>query len=83
MLAEVEIVGYLVESRGEAWGWRSGRPSAQPRWLTRAVEDPGEEAEQWERLRRRLARLPARRGATATQLIQAYEEATGTCLGCD
>jgi hypothetical protein len=40
-------------------------------------------AEQWECVRRRLRRAPAKRRPTRRDLYQAYEEATGTPLGCD
>jgi hypothetical protein len=53
------------------------------------ADDSGPEADgtpdgqQWEWLQRRLApRLPAHR-LCLTELCRAYEEATGTLIGCD
>jgi hypothetical protein len=51
--------------------------------LTQAVEEAGGPAEQWQVLHRRLNRPAAKPGATITQLYLAYEEATGTMIGCD
>lgn len=51
--------------------------------LVRAEEDVGGPDEQWQWLRRRLHRQPPQRRALVTQMIQAYEEATGTTIGCD
>jgi hypothetical protein len=39
--------------------------------------------EQWQVLRRRLRRPPPKPGTTIRELYQAYEEVTGTSLGCD
>ncbi len=49
----------------------------------RAEEDAGGPDEQWNWLHRRLHRQPPQRRALATQLVQAYEVATGTMIGCD
>jgi hypothetical protein len=52
--------------------------------LAEAVEDADRESiEQWQQLRRRLRRPPGPRRTTIRELYQAYEEATGTVLGCD
>jgi hypothetical protein len=79
MFAEVELAGCLAEAQLKVCDCRLARPSAGRRPAAVAAE----EAEQWERLRRRLARPPARRGPNLAKLYQTYEEATGTCLGCD
>jgi hypothetical protein len=51
--------------------------------MRRAADGADERPEQWERLRKRLApRAPGPRHLV-TELRQEYEEATGTCLGCD
>jgi hypothetical protein len=39
--------------------------------------------EQWERLRRALPCTAARTNFRVATIIAAYEEATGTCIGCD
>ena len=46
-------------------------------------EDAGRSDEQWNWLHRRLRRQAPRRRALVTQLVQAYEVATGTTIGCD
>jgi hypothetical protein len=51
--------------------------------LTQAAEGDDDADEQWRCLRRRLRRPPRQRGPTIRELQQAYEEATGTSLGCD
>jgi hypothetical protein len=52
--------------------------------LTPDVKDAEDPQEQWWWLRRRLRRPPPRPAApTVRELYQAYEEATGTVLGCD
>jgi hypothetical protein len=49
-----------------------------------AIRDADRESvEQWEQLRRHLRRPPPPRRTTIRELYQAYEEATGTSLGCD
>jgi hypothetical protein len=79
MFAEVELASCQAEAQLKVFDCRMVRPSAGGRLLAGAAEA----AEQWERLRLRLAPPPARRGPNLTKLYQAYEEATGTCLGCD
>jgi hypothetical protein len=39
--------------------------------------------DQWECVRRRFATRPPEKHHCITDLCQAYEEATGMCLGCD
>jgi hypothetical protein len=52
--------------------------------LGEAVRDAEREPEeQWQQLRRRLRRPRPPRKATIRELYQAYEEATGTVIGCD
>jgi hypothetical protein len=79
MFAEVQLAGFVGETQLKVCDCRFARPSAGRRPLAVAAE----EAEQWEQLRRRLARPPLRHGPDLAKLYQAYEEATGTCLGCD
>jgi DNA-directed RNA polymerase specialized sigma24 family protein len=51
--------------------------------FTQSVEDDNESVEQWQCVRRRMMQPPPKQRTTITQLYQAYEEATGTSLGCD
>jgi hypothetical protein len=51
--------------------------------LAQAVNEAGAMDEQWECVRRRLHRPAPKPGATIRELYQAYEEATGTVIGCD
>jgi hypothetical protein len=51
--------------------------------IAEAMETSSERLEQWERLRRRLPRPPANPRVPVAEIQRAYEEATGTCLGCD
>ena len=51
--------------------------------LTQAAEGADDADEQWRCLRWRLRRPPPPRGPTIRELQQAYEEGTGTLLGCD
>jgi len=51
--------------------------------LAREEEDAGGADEEWHWLHRRLHRQPPQRKALVTQMIQAYEEATGATIGCD
>jgi hypothetical protein len=49
----------------------------------RRAEETGEDLEQWERLRRRWAPRPQDEAPHIADLWRAYEEATGTRIGCD
>jgi hypothetical protein len=53
----------------------------------RAPFGPGrsfaEQREQWDLLRRRVARPAQPQRAPVRQMIEAYEAATGTCVCCD
>ena len=51
--------------------------------MRRAAEGAEQRPEQWDWLRRRLAARPLAKPHWAAELCQAYEEATGTCIGCD
>ena len=51
--------------------------------MRRAVDGAGECLERWERLRKRLAPRSPSPSHLVTELRRAYEEATGTCLGCE
>lgn len=46
-------------------------------------EQPDEQSEQWACLRRRLPHPAPTDHAPAAALIEAYEAATGTLVGCD
>ncbi len=47
------------------------------------VEGEDETQEQWEVLRRRLSPPPQRQRVPVAEMYRAYEEATGTLVGCD
>jgi len=79
MFAEVELARCQAEAQVKVFDCRLVRPSAGGQLPGEAAEA----AEQWERRRRRLAPPPARRVPDLAKLYQAYEEATGTCVGCD
>ena len=49
----------------------------------RRAEETGEDLGQWERLRRRWAPRPQDGTPHLADLYRAYEEATGTRIGCD
>jgi hypothetical protein len=51
--------------------------------MRRAADGAGEWPERWEHLRKRLAPRSPSPSHLVTELRRAYEEATGTCLGCD
>ena len=51
--------------------------------LRRAADSAGEWPERRERLRKRLAPRSPSPSHLVTELRRAYEEATGTCLGCE
>ena len=51
--------------------------------MGRAADGPGEWPERWEHLRKRLAPRSPSPSHLVTELRRAYEEATGTCLGCE
>jgi hypothetical protein len=51
--------------------------------FVRMTESADEWTEQWDLLRRRLARQPRKEKVPVAEMIRAYEEATGTCVGCD
>ena len=51
--------------------------------MGRAADGAGEWPERWEHLRKRLAPRSPSPSHLVTELRRAYEEATGTCLGCD
>jgi hypothetical protein len=51
--------------------------------IVRAVQAVDEHREQRELLRRREARLARRERVPVAEMVRAYEEATGTCVGCD
>jgi hypothetical protein len=51
--------------------------------VVRAVKSVDERRAQWTLVRRRLTPPPHVDHAPATAMIQAYEEATGTLVGCD
>ena len=54
-----------------------------PALLVKAVKAVEERRSQRNLVRRWAARLPHRRPAPTARLIEAYEVATGTCVGCD
>jgi len=54
-----------------------------PALLVRAVKAVEERRRQRGLVLRWLARQPRRRPAPVAQLVEAYEAATGTCVGCD
>ena len=73
MLFWAEVQAYVDEVRQECWS----------HGIDPVVVAPADEREeQWERLRRSLPRTEPQKGFRA-EMIAAYEEATGTCLGCD
>jgi hypothetical protein len=47
------------------------------------AEAPDERQEQWECLHRYLGHRPMEHKVRLTELYRAYEEATGTLIGCD
>jgi hypothetical protein len=51
--------------------------------VTQAIEDVDDRRERWEWLRRRLSRPSGIKKVPVTAMYRAYEEATGTCIGCD
>jgi hypothetical protein len=51
--------------------------------MRRAADGAGEWPERWERLRKRLAPPVPEPQALGNRLRRAYEEATGTGLGCE
>jgi hypothetical protein len=51
--------------------------------VVRVVADMEERRAQWEVLRNRLAHLPRPVKVPVAEMIRAYEEATGTLIGCD
>jgi hypothetical protein len=51
--------------------------------VVQAIEAVDERRERWESLRRRLSRSPEPKKVPIAEMYRAYEEATGTCLGCD
>jgi hypothetical protein len=51
--------------------------------LAPSEEDAGGPDEQWDWLRRCLRQQPPQRRALVAQLVQAYEAATGSTVGCD
>ena len=51
--------------------------------VPQARERMDEGQEQWERVRRRLAPRPQAKRLCIADLCRAYEEATGTWIGCD
>jgi hypothetical protein len=51
--------------------------------FAQVVKDSGQTDEQWECCRRRAHRSTPKRGKTIRELYQAYEETTGTVIGCD
>jgi hypothetical protein len=68
MLAETDIVEYAVEIQRQICGRND---QAEEQW------------DEWERLRRRLTAARFTRKSSLTELWRAYEEETGTTLGCD
>ena len=57
-----------------------GRQSAQ---LMDAVHSADERRRQWELVRRSAARQTRQPRVPIREMIEAYEAATGTCVGCD
>jgi hypothetical protein len=51
--------------------------------ILRSAEGVDEWCEEWERLHQRLAPRPPEKRLSIADICQAYEEATGTCVGCD
>jgi hypothetical protein len=54
-----------------------------PSTTIRVALDVDRHEEQWEWLRKRLAARLQNKKPSVASLCQAYEEATGTCIGCD
>jgi hypothetical protein len=77
MLVWAELQAYVDEVRQECWSHWVGPVVA-------VTEEPADEQdEQWERLRRSLPRTDTAKKFQIAEIIAAYEEATGTCIGCD
>lgn len=78
MLAETEWKDYQGEICDRVLG-------GCPRWVWAGPSLVGvdDHREQWECLRRRLAHLPRPAKVPVAEMIRAYEEATGTWIGCD
>jgi hypothetical protein len=51
--------------------------------MLRSAEGVDEWREEWDRLHKRLAPRPPEKRLCIADICQAYEEATGTCVGCD
>jgi hypothetical protein len=51
--------------------------------VVEAVETVGERRAQFEDLRRRLSKPAKLNKVCIAELCRKYEEATGTCIGCD
>jgi hypothetical protein len=51
--------------------------------ILRSAEGVDEWLREWERLHQRLAPRPPEKQLCVAAICQAYEEATGTCVGCD
>ena len=79
MSVEEEFQGYLFEVTEQVCGYGPGQGPCP------GCEDCGieERLAQWDLVRRHAAHVPHKERVPVAALIQAYETATGTCIGCD
>jgi hypothetical protein len=84
----IEALHKVEEDRAPRSVFRNGNgpvcPTAElSARVVRVVADMEEQRAQWEVLRNRLAHLPRPARVPVAEMIRAYEEATGTMIGCD